>query len=105
MSSDQATALPREREGVRGADVAVALAITMFCVVVGQHQVPTASDARSADHLQMAVVTLTCVPLAFRRPWPVPAALFSTAACAWYVALGYTGGPVLLVPLVAMFWA
>lgn len=90
---------------VRATDVGIAVALAGFCILVGLKQPLTFPDARDADLAQALIIAGTCLPLAVRRPMPALAVLGSAAGMALYLGRSYTGGPVLLVPLVAMFLA
>ncbi|HEX2550516.1 MAG TPA: hypothetical protein VHK64_02900, partial [Nocardioidaceae bacterium] len=101
-----ASAAVRPTHGrIRVTDVGLAVALTVFCVLVGRKQPLTFPAARPADAFQVVLIAVTCLALAVRRPFPAVAALVSVAGCAAYLGFGYTGGPVLLVPLVAMYLA
>lgn len=97
-------ASPLDRR-VRSLDVALAVVVTVFCVAVGQRQGMDPDAARGADALQAVVIAICGLPLAVRRPFPVAVMLVSSGAASAYLALGYTGGPVLLLPFVAVYWA
>lgn len=86
-------------------DVLFAAAITAFCIVVAQHQPVTEPDARDPDVWQTLAIVAACAPLALRRIAPAWGAMITTLGTAWYLARGYVGGPVLLAPFVAMFYA
>lgn len=89
----------------RAVDVGIAVAVAVFCIVIGRRQPSTDPGARPADLLQAFVIAATCLPLALRRPAPVVTAVLSSIGCAVYLAYGYTGGPVLLVPLAGIYVA
>lgn len=83
----------------------VAAAVTVFCLIVARHQPVTSPDARHPDLVQTVAIVVSCAPLALRRVAPAWAAMVTTLGVAWYLARGYVGGPVLLVPFVSMFYA
>lgn len=85
--------------------MAVAVGLAAFCILVGRKQPLTFPEAREADLFQAFVIAATCLPLAAWRPVPASAAIASSLGSAVYLAFGYTGGPILLVPLLAMYLA
>lgn len=86
-------------------DLGAAVTLAAFCVVVGRKQPLTFPDARPADVAQAVIITVTCLGLAVRRSAPSWSVLIGSAGVAVYLGCSYTGGPVLLVPLVGMFFA
>ena len=93
------------RERIRPLDVGVGVALAAFCVLVGLKQPHTFPAARDADVEQAVIIAITCLALVVRRPAPAVSVLVSGAGLALYLGRSYTGGPVLLVPVLAMFLA
>lgn len=86
-------------------DLGGAVALAAFCIVVGRKQPLTFPGARPADLAQAVIIAVACLGLALRRPMPSVSVLIGSAGVAVYLGCSYTGGPVLLVPLVGMFFA
>lgn len=86
-------------------DLGGAVALAAFCIVVGRKQPLTFPGARPADLAQAVIIAVACLGLALRRSMPSVSVLIGSAGVALYLGCSYTGGPVLLVPLVGMFFA
>lgn len=80
-------------------DAVVAIAMAAG-IVVGGLLVARAGEQRPLDPLGVALLAAVCLPLAWRRVWPVPVAVAVSLACVAYYALLFPGifatAPVLL---------
>jgi signal transduction histidine kinase len=83
-------------------DVLVAAVLTASIVAISAG-IPPEEDTRALDPLGYLVIVVATGSLAFRRRWPIPVLGVVTAALAVYSARVYTGGPVYLTLMVALY--
>ena len=82
-------------------DVVLAVTLAGFCcgVTTGLAK----GTDRPADVLMYVLINVCAIPLAWRRVDPLGSLALSVSGLAVYVALGYPGGPIFALPLVAVY--
>ncbi len=94
---------PRAFRGERprqAANLVLALAFTVFVVLIGSH---IDADGGTLDTFGYGLMVVAGGSIATRWRWPLPSLLASAAAIGLYAALDYEGGPVYLAPFFSLF--
>ncbi len=84
-------------------DVGMAVVLAVFVAGVTTGLSYDDPAARGADLLMYAVIGVGALSLSFRRVAPVTVLVITTACLSIYVASGYTGGPLYIIPLFALY--
>jgi len=84
----------------RAANLALALAFTVFVILISSH---IDSQGDSLDAFGYGLMVVAGGSIATRWRWPLPSLLVSAAAVGLYAGFDYKGGPVYVAPLFALF--
>jgi signal transduction histidine kinase len=109
-SQGSAPSLPEEagwwrRWGVTPLMVDALIAVVTYSVAMIGMSVTDEPGALLSDSTAYALILAASMPLVGRRRWPVTTALASSVLTLVYFQLGYAGGPITIVLLVALYSA
>jgi signal transduction histidine kinase len=82
-------------------DFAVAVVLAFVSVMAGLHIHP--DEHRALDALGWSCIAVSCAVLVVRRRWPLPVVALTAAALLTYSVRDYTGGPIYLTGVVALY--